>query len=225
MLSDAPIIQAAGIRDRAEAELLVACGMTHLGFPLRLDYHTPDCTDEEARKIIRYVPAPVMTVLITYQREAREIAALTDFLGVDMVQVHGNISVQEMNTLRSLRPGLGIIKSLVIAGGDLEKLTQELHATAPFCDLFITDTFDPETGATGATGKTHDWEISRELARLSPHPLVLAGGLNPENVEEAIRSVRPAGVDAHTGLEDANGRKDPEKARRFVQRALRGFAG
>ncbi len=90
-------------------------------------------------------------------------------------------------------------------------------------DAFITDTFDPATGASGATGKTHEWGISRELRALSPKPLILAGGLNPENVREAIETVRPAAVDAHTGVEDAEGRKDPAKVRAFVAAAREGF--
>ncbi len=218
-----PVIQAAGIIDRAEAELLIQCGVTHLGFPMRLDYHTPDCTDTQARDIIRHLPSHIATVLITYEQDAREIGALTNLLGVDMVQLHGSISVMEMERLRLLCPELGIIKSLVVAGSNLEELKQVVRETAPFCDLFITDTFDPDTGATGATGKTHDWRVSRELIRLSPRPLILAGGLTPDNVGEAVRAVRPAGVDAHTGLEDTAGRKDREKVRRFVENALREF--
>jgi phosphoribosylanthranilate isomerase len=67
----------------------------------------------------------------------------------------------------------------------------------------------------------HDWEVSRSIVRESPRPVILAGGLDPENVYEAVMSVAPAGVDAHSGLEDSRGRKDPEKVREFVREALR----
>jgi phosphoribosylanthranilate isomerase len=89
----------------------------------------------------------------------------------------------------------------------------------------LTDTFDASTGASGATGKTHDWSISRELAEISPRPLILAGGLDPGNVREAVNQVRPAGVDAHSGLEGPGGRKDRELVQAFVRQALAGFAG
>jgi phosphoribosylanthranilate isomerase len=69
----------------------------------------------------------------------------------------------------------------------------------------------------------HDWDISAELVRISPRPLMLAGGLNPQNVAEAIEKVRPAAVDAHTGLEDASGRKDRLKVRTFVTEARKAF--
>ena len=218
-----PIIQVAGIRNTAEAELVASCGATHLGFPQRLGYHTPDCTDEQAREIIQNLPARVTSVMITYQQTAREIADLADFLRAEMVQLHGAISAGEMEQLRTLRPSLGIIKSLVVTESNQEELRQELLDTSPYCDLFITDTFDPDTGAMGATGKTHDWSVSRELVRISPRPVILAGGLNAENVGEAIRIVRPAGVDAHTGLEDVAGGKAREKVKRFVANARRAF--
>src|SRR5438034_3926177 len=91
--------------------------------------------------------------------------------------------------------------------------------------MSITDTYTPATGAKGATGMVHDWDVSAELVRLSPRPLMLAGGLGPDNVAEAIERVRPAAVDAHTNLEDASGRKDRLKVRRFVAEARRAFAG
>jgi len=77
----------------------------------------------------------------------------------------------------------------------------------------ITDTFAPETGAAGATGRTHDWSVSRRLVELSERPVLLAGGLTAENVRRAILEVRLAGVDVHTGVENAAGRKSRDKTR------------
>ena len=94
---------------------------------------------------------------------------------------------------------------------------------APLVDGFITDTYSPETGASGATGRTHDWAVSRRLVQLSPKPVILAGGLTPANVRQAIAAVRPAGVDVHTGVEDASGRKDRDKVLAFVAEAKAGF--
>lgn len=94
---------------------------------------------------------------------------------------------------------------------------------SPWIDLFITDTYDPVSGASGATGKTHDWEISKRLIRLSAKPVILAGGLNADNVRDAILQVKPAGVDVHTGIEGVDGRKDPELLARFVKEAREAF--
>jgi len=216
-------VQIAGIADAEEARLLVDAGVDFLGFPFRLDFHPEDCTEEEAARIVRALPARVEAVLITYLADPREIAALARALGVGWVQLHGKIEPEAVAELRGVAPGLSLARSLVVRG-DAVALREALGHYAPHVDAFLTDSFDPATGATGATGKTHDWSVSRALVALSPHPLVLAGGLTPANVRRAILEVRPAAVDAHTGVEGPDGRKRPELVRRFVAEAREGFA-
>jgi phosphoribosylanthranilate isomerase len=139
------------------------------------------------------------------------------------VQLHGGISIAEIVKLKSLDPDLTVIKSLIVEDNNLAELESSVAAFGPHCDAFITDTYDPATGACGATGKTHDWDISRRLVDLSLRPVILAGGLNPENVRKAIAHVRPAGVDAHTGVEGPDGRKDVALVRAFVREARAAF--
>jgi phosphoribosylanthranilate isomerase len=216
-------VQVAGVRDADEADLLIACGVRYLGFPLRLPVHAEDLSEEAAAAIIRSIHPPCFGVAITYQDDAQEIAEFTDFLGASLVQLHGDICVSELAKLRRLRPGLTIIKSLVVGASDFARLAELQRQTGNLVDAFITDTFDADTGASGATGKTHDWQISRRLVASSPKPVILAGGLTPANVREAISCVHPAGVDSHTGVEDASGRKDATRVRRFVDEARAGF--
>ena len=218
-----PIIQIAGIIDRHEAEMVLEAGATHLGFPLRLDVHTEDLSETEAATIIKNLPDPAAAVLITYLNDPEEILGLVDFLACGTVQLHGNISLKQIKLLRLSAPELKIWKSLVIRKDNLSELEQTLRQTESLADAFITDTWDPETGASGATGKIHDWAVSRKLVELTSKPVILAGGLNPENVAEAIKTVNPAGVDAHTGLEEENGRKNPELVRKFVETAKEAF--
>lgn len=226
------IIQVAGAKSLAEARMVAACGATHLGLPLRLPVHAPDVTEDEARGIVRGLADAAQAVLITYLADAGETLGLCRFLGVRAVQLHGPMPLQEVRRLREAAPGLFVIKSLVVgtpgrAGGEAALLA-EARAHAPFVDAFLTDTFDPATGATGATGLAHDWEVSRRLAAALaeglPRPLILAGGLNADNVAQAVARVRPAGVDAHTGLEDAAGNKDEALVRRFVAEARSALA-
>ncbi|MBP1686761.1 MAG: phosphoribosylanthranilate isomerase, partial [Deltaproteobacteria bacterium] len=98
-----------------------------------------------------------------------------------------------------------------------------MHDLSAVVDAFILDTFDPQTGAAGATGKTHDWRFSRRRVERSQRPVILAGGLTPENARRAILEVQPAGVDAHTGVEDARGRKSRDKVERFLSEAQAAF--
>lgn len=218
------IIQIAGIIDRAEAQLLLNAGVDWLGFPLRLPVNREDIREEEAGEIIAFIQPPAAGVLITYLDDAEEIFRLCRKLGTGKVQLHGDIAITELRKLKTLAPELYIIKSLVVRKNNLPQLESLVNGLGTIVDAFITDTHDPVTGADGATGKTHDWNISRRLVEISPKPLMLAGGLNPQNVQQAILQVRPSGVDAHSGVENAAGRKDREKVESFVAESRAGFA-
>ena len=217
------LIQIAGVIDSAEAQMLQQCGVHYLGFPLRLPIHREDLTEEKATAIITNLRPPVFGVLITYLDEASSIAAFCRTLGARIVQLHGEIDCPELERLKALDPALTVIKSLVIGMHASKALEAKVSDLSPFVDAFITDTFDQKTGASGATGKTHDWRVSRRLVELADRPVILAGGLTPENVKRAILEVRPAGVDSHTGVEDSTGRKSREKVQKFVLEANEAF--
>lgn len=217
------IIQIAGIIDKAEAEMLMCTGADFLGFPLRLPVNKEDLTEEEAAEVIGIIHQPHRAVLITYLNKADEIIELCVKLNVGIVQLHGKIAKEELKRIRILRPDLTIIKSLVVAQDNYTELEKLVDNLSEWTDVFITDTFDPSTGAEGATGKTHDWNISRKLVSVSPKPVIIAGGLNPANVKDAVLQIRPAGVDVHTGVEDKSGRKNLAMVTEFIKKAREGF--
>lgn len=219
-----PFVQIAGVHDLEEALMLAATGADALGFPFRLDHHAEDLSESEARAIIAQLPAAVRPVLITYLDRAGEIVALARYLGVRGVQLHGKIRLEEAEKLKSKAPDLWLIKSLVVRSGNEPGLSEEMAAWSGLADAFLTDTYDPVSGASGATGKTHDWEVSRRLATGCSKPLILAGGLNPQNVGEAMERVKPWGVDVHSGVEGKDGRKDPALVKKFIGEARRAFA-
>ncbi len=216
-------VQVAGVHDYPEARLLIAAGVRMIGFPLRLPVHREDLSEAEAAAVIRQFPPEVTPVLITYLPKAREIDALARFLKVSAIQLHGGIAPAELQELRAGHSDFFLVKSLIVRENNLAALREQIETYAPLVDAFITDTFDPETGAEGATGKTHDWKISRKLVESSPRPIILAGGLTPDNVAEAIRTARPAAVDVHTGVEGRDGRKSETLVRRFLENARNGF--
>ncbi len=218
------IIQIAGIKDLDEAKLLVECGVDFLGFPLRLKNQKDDLSESEAAAIVRSLPSPVCGVMITYLEDAGEIADLCGYIGTHFVQIHGDISPGTLSRLKKKAPELRVIKSLIVREDNLADLKTALFDFSPLVDAFILDTYDPVTGAYGATGKTHDWKTSRTLVGLSSKPVILAGGLTPKNVRRAVLDVRPAGVDAHTGVEGPGGRKNRDLVEEFVSQAKEGFA-
>jgi phosphoribosylanthranilate isomerase len=216
-------VQIAGVVDADDAALIVACGAGFLGFPLGPGVHRGDCSEEAAARIIGGLPPEVEPVLITYLTAPREIAALARRIGASWVQLHGAIEPLAVSELRRTAPELHLAKSLIVRGDRTLELERSLEEFAPHVEAFLTDTFDPTTGASGATGRTHDWAISRSLAASSPRPLVLAGGLTPDNVRRAILEVGPSAVDAHTGVEAADGRKSHGLVSRFVAEARAAF--
>lgn len=213
-------IQIAGIIDQAEANLVIEAGADMLGFPLGLKDGREDLSIEEAAAIVRNTLGRITSVCITYFDQASNILELCEKLGVTWVQLHGPIEPGEIEELKKRNPGIGVIKSLIIRPESERQLLQEVNTFESVVDSFITDTFDPDTGRSGATGKTHNWETSRMLVESTRRPVILAGGLTQENVTQAIKAVRPAAVDAHTGVEGSDGRKSKIKTTGFVQKSL-----
>lgn len=216
-------IQVAGIIDEDDARLLVECGVDFLGFPLEPVHGKEEITEETAGQIIRALRPPAHGVLITYLSLAGAISSRCRNLGVSIVQLHGDVALEELERLKRAAPDLLIVKTLVVRDDNLSQLVDEMDRVGPHVDAFLTDTFDADTGRWGATGKPHDWSISRRLVEHSVRPVVLAGGLSPGNVQRAILEVGPAGVDVHTGVEDGEGRKDRRLVEKFVEQSRKGF--
>ena len=216
-------IQVAGVIDQQEADMLIGCGVNFLGFPLRLPVNKEDLTEDEVKEIIHNLPPPNYGIVISYPSTAEEAMELCTKVGVNIIQLHGPITIEELVKLKSLKPEIQIIKSLVINNDNVLQLLNIMSRLEIYVDAFITDTYDPKTGASGATGKTHDWEISKKFVELSSKPVVLAGGLNPENVYDAILRVKPAGVDVHTGVENSSGRKEKQLVRKFFEQSKKAF--
>lgn len=219
------LVQIAGIRDPREALMLAGAGVDWIGLPLRPGWHKSEISDARATIAVRALPARCAAVLITYQEKAEEILELCSAIGCRAAQLHGDIAIGEIDRLRRIAPALFIIRSLVVRPNNTANLETEVKTLSPLVDAFLTDTFDPGSGACGATGHIHDWLISRRLRELSPRPLILAGGLTPENVTAAIAAVGPAGVDAHTGMEIPDGHKSRDKVFRFVAAARAAWHG
>ena len=222
LLRAGEVVQVAGFYDADEARMLADSGVQLLGLPLRLAVHAQDITEDQARRVLEETGLGPRTVVITYEPDPAKAVQLARYLGAGGLQMHCPMPPDGVAGLRRLAPDLLLLKSLIVRDGF--DPARAVAGYAPHVDGFLTDTFDPATGATGATGKTHDWDASRRLAELSPVPVILAGGLNPGNVAESIRAVRPAGVDAHTGLEGPDGRKEEALVQAFARAALQAFA-
>ena len=208
----APFIKVCGIQNVDEALGVVAAGATTIGVLVGMTHLAEDSvTVETARRIVDAVAGRARTVMVTHLRDVDKIARLAKLARVDAIQIQDDVHLGEMRRLRTLVPGKTLIKAIHVTGS--EAVGQAQHY-APFADKLLLDSRTPER--LGGTGQIHDWQLSRVIARVIDIPVILAGGLAPDNVRDAIEVVRPAGIDANSGLERADGSKDLDKVRAFA---------
>ncbi len=216
-------VKVCGIQTWEEAVAALGCGATALGFLVGLTHRAEDGIGEaEARAVVRRLPSGAEAVLVTHLPDPERAAALAASVGARTVQVHGDMALADLRRLRALlAPGARLLKAVHVTGEDALRRALDCAAEA---DALVLDTRTADR--LGATGQTQDWSISARIVdAVAPLPVYLAGGLRPENVAEAIARVRPAGVDVNSGVEDANGWKDLERMRAFVDRARAGLLG
>ena len=164
---------------------------------------------------VRYA-AKASIVALTVNASDDELEAIDQSINPDIWQLHGSESPDRIRKIKQ-RYGRPVMKALTIR--DKEDLAAiPLYEDA--CDIFLFDAKAPkgaETELPGGNGIAFDWRLIRNLKLKKP--FVLAGGLNPDNVSEAIRLTSPQGVDVSSGIESAPGIKDRQKIFDFVQRA------
>ena len=205
-------VKVCGLTDEADLQVAVEAGADAVGIVSDVPVETPrEVTLDRARELVDAVPPFVTSVLVTMPDSAERGVELAEHVGADAVQVHGDLSPDEVDRLGETFDG--------------DVLLATDHATAPeyadVVDGLVVDSVD-DTGA-GGTGETHDWERTREVVRDLDVPVVLAGGLVPSNVADAVRAVRPFAGDVASGVErvDEPGRKAHDAVRAFVRRAKR----
>jgi phosphoribosylanthranilate isomerase len=217
-----PRIQIAGISSLEEALFCDQVGVVAVGFTLELPHGPHDAlTTEKAAFIISSLPHNLLPVIITYLSGAEAACKLISDTGGRAIQLHGGIEDSELEIFRNNCPQAKTIGRVTVAGE--EALAEASRFKAPLWDAIILDSSDPATGRIGATGRTHDWSVSARIVRASSVPVILAGGLNAGNVREAIMSVRPHGVDAHTGVENSDGTRNLKKIREFAFSVKKAF--
>ncbi|QSG05650.1 phosphoribosylanthranilate isomerase [Halapricum desulfuricans] len=203
-------VKVCGFTRGADLEAAIAAGVDAVGLIAGVTVDTPREIDlEVASRLASTVPPFVSSVLVTMSGDAGEARRRIERVRPDAVQLHG------------LDPA--DVAALADAPADViavvEPTDPELDAYAGAADALLVDSIDAEGG--GGTGETHDWERTREIVADLDVPVVLAGGLTPENVATAVETVDPFAVDVASGVEREGGVKDRDAVERFVERATR----
>lgn len=155
--------------------------------------------EDRIAEIAAGTPSGITSVLLTSRTDPAGIAAQQRRTGVGAIQLCDRLTADARAALRMELPNVALIQVVHVEG---PASIEEARAAAVGADAILLDS--GRLGAArrelGGTGRTHDWSVSREIVEVVPVPVLLAGGLQPENVAEAIRRVRPAGVDVCSGL-------------------------
>jgi phosphoribosylanthranilate isomerase len=196
------LVKLCGMTRIEDAEAAVECGAHALGFVFWPD--SPRAIEPgAARAIVRTLPPFVTSVGVFVNQPADYVNEVAAFVGVGVVQLHGDESVGYASRLT--RPVLKAMTVDTAAGPEIEAW--------PAAAMILLDAHDPVRR--GGTGRTIDWTAAASVA--SRRRIILAGGLNPENVAEAIASVRPFGIDVSSGVEQAPGIKDRGRIRTLFE--------
>lgn len=219
-------IKICGIVCEEDAFAAVEAGADALGFLSGVSHRAEDSlTLSRARDLIRSIPSGVWSVLVTHLRDEPTIIEYCRVTGCRALQIQNEIDIDVLAKLRNELPGLLVVKAVLMDSPDIQHLFERASSYENYVDAFVCDTVNRAEDRIGGTGRIHDWSLSRALAADLNKPVILAGGLNPGNVEEAVRSVGPWGVDVNTGVENAprsmSGRKDHQKLKAFIHNARR----
>ncbi len=208
-----------------EAQAVVSLGIDHIGItpsnsglPGEVDFTT-------ARAIVDAVGNSAVRVALSVESNLDAIETMVQAVRPDILHLCGPENTVPPDAVRALRkrlPNVSIMQAVSVAGPDALDVALAFQEVA---DYLILDTQTPDIAGIGASGETHDWNISREIVKQVQIPVILAGGLSPENVARAISVVRPWGVDSltHTNYSLTNGdfRKDFDRIRQFVMATQR----
>lgn len=206
-------VKVCGVTREADLRAVAAAGADAVGVVTDVTVDTPREVDPaRAAALLDAAPPFLSTTAVTMPDGPDDAADLVDRTGVDHLQVHG---LTDPETLAAVRDA--VRARLVVAVDADDPATA--RAVAPVADAVLVDSATEEGG--GGTGRTHDWGATRDLASDLDVPVVLAGGLDPENVATAVRTVDPYGVDVASGVERTGGVKDPTAVGSFVREARR----
>ncbi len=205
-------VKICGIHSLADAQAAVAAGADLLGFnfyPPSPRYIAPEECAPLVAAVRRVVPAVVL-VGVFVNAGAAQVREIVQGCGLDLAQLSGDESAETLAEL-----GESAFKALRPASEEALAEAVRRYPRRAGAPAWLIDAY--RSGAYGGTGQIADWGLARRLAQQAP--LLLAGGLKPDNVGAAIRQVRPWGVDVASGVEAAPGVKDAELMRAFVQAA------
>lgn len=215
------VVKICGFTNGEDARIACELGADMIGVIVGTPTSPRNVALERAIEILRVVPEAVEKVAVVAPNGPIEIRRITRKLKPDYLQIHSGLPAERFEQARRItRAKLIGVVGVPQRVEDPEEVFGRALEASEFVDYLLLDTKGPSGGGTGLT---HDWRMSRMIRDAVSKPVFLAGGLNPANVRDAIKAVKPYGVDVSSGVESSPGKKDSALMGAFVEAAKGAF--
>ena len=206
-------VKICGVTRQEDLKVAVEAGADSIGFIVDVAASPRNLSIREAKSLIDLLPSDVDSVAVTVFNGTERTAEICQELAPNFIQLHGMAS--EPYSRNGLASRVKVIMAVDVEASDV---LEQARTHSRFSQAVLVDTHDQ--AGHGGTGLVHDWALSRRIRdAIYPTPMILAGGLTPENVNQAIHAVRPYGIDVSTGVEVRPGVKDSAKMIEFIRKA------
>ncbi|MCG2617488.1 phosphoribosylanthranilate isomerase [Terrimonas sp. NA20] len=197
-----------------EAMMAINAGANAVGLVARMPSGPGPISDESIAAITPHITKEIASFLLTSEQSAAEIIAHIQRTGANTVQIVDELTAGTYDQIREAMPSVSIVQVIHVTG---EESIEQAIGIQDQVDYILLDSGNPKAAVKtlGGTGNTHNWEISRELVSRVSKPVFLAGGLNADNVQQAIEMVKPYGVDICNGVR-TEGKLDRVKLQAFI---------
>ena len=210
-------VKICGITSLSEALLAERNGADAIGVLVGRLHVSPDFISPElAAEICSRLPPFLTSVFVTHLEDSVEIIRLAELIPARALQIHSDVPRSVLQALRERIWPRKLIGKISIMD---ESALLRAHEIETAVDAIVLDSADPKTNRVGGTGIVHDWSISARIVSEVKIPVILAGGLNPENVAAAIAAVKLWAVDVHSGVEMPDGKKCEKRIGDFIKTA------
>ena len=213
-----PRIKICCISSEEEAKLAIQYGASALGLVGHMPSGPGIISDDLIFRIVKTIPPPIGTFLLTSETEAQKIVIHHKLTRTNTIQIVDSILINAYKIIRDSIPSIKLVQVIHVIDN---KSVDEAIKISEKVDAILLDSGNPNLRIKelGGTGKTHNWKLSRKIRKSVSTPIFLAGGLNAENVRQAIDEVEPFGLDLCNGVR-TNGKLDEKKLELFMKNAL-----
>lgn len=212
-------VKICGLQTEKDVETAANAGVDAAGFLVGQKHVSRDfILPGTARRLASFLPPLITPVLVTHYTDPDEVIELIDLTGIPTVQLHGGTTPEELAYLKDMAgDDVKFLVAIHVLNDDT--IEPAMESFENLADGFILDSCNKKEGRVGGTGLTHNWKMSNLLIQKTGKKVLLAGGLHPGNVQEAIRTAVPYGVDANSRLKNPDGSLNKLLAEEFVKNA------